>query len=267
MRLMQVVLRGEPSDCAAVAVHARSIGAEAFTPTDGEVIFFRMLTGRLRIQIPQELLATSCLKEVRGVAGGGGGAGEYSASSVDSEGTTKVHIRSLSGPVLEQRVEGGTGPRGVRLVQLCTTEQAIQHNFAVAAVEDSSELARKASSRRHTAVEGVNDISTESTTTAAAAASERDDDDDVYDVLDLGELRADLVSVGEVMINTLKQKIEQRGISVVFQLGTTGAGSLLVCAQQVIVRKESGNNFVIEGPPVPAYWEVRKALYEHFAFV
>lgn len=37
--------------------------------------------------------------------------------------------------------------------------------------------------------------------------------------------------------------------------------------QQVIVRKESDNDFVIEGPPVHAYWEARKALYQQYAFV
>jgi hypothetical protein len=42
---------------------------------------------------------------------------------------------------------------------------------------------------------------------------------------------------------------------------------VLVCGQQVIVRKENDNDFIVEGPPVPVYFQVRKVLYEHFAFV
>jgi hypothetical protein len=31
--------------------------------------------------------------------------------------------------------------------------------------------------------------------------------------------------------------------------------------------QDGDNDFVIEGPPVHAYWEARKALYSTFAFV
>ena len=33
------------------------------------------------------------------------------------------------------------------------------------------------------------------------------------------------------------------------------------------MRKDGDNDFVIEGPPVHAYWEARKALYQQYAFV
>jgi hypothetical protein len=68
------------------------------------------------------------------------------------------------------------------------------------------------------------------------------------------------------MLSSLKQKREQRGMQVEFRLGV-GSGGVLICGQQVMVRKENDNDFIVEGPPVPAYFQVRKVLYEHFAFV
>jgi hypothetical protein len=42
---------------------------------------------------------------------------------------------------------------------------------------------------------------------------------------------------------------------------------MLVLAGQVIVRKENENDFIVEGPPVAAYYQVRKALYQQFSYI
>ena len=74
-----------------------------------------------------------------------------------------------------------------------------------------------------------------------------------------------VVSVGEVTLNSLKLLIEASGTPVEYRIDSQGA--LLVCADQVIVRKENLGDFAIEGPPVPAFYAARKALYQQFAFV
>jgi hypothetical protein len=74
-----------------------------------------------------------------------------------------------------------------------------------------------------------------------------------------------VVSVGEVTLNSLRQLIEASGTPVEYRIDSLGA--LLVCGDQVIVRKENLGDFAIEGPPVRAFYEARKALYQQFAFV
>ena len=74
-----------------------------------------------------------------------------------------------------------------------------------------------------------------------------------------------VVSVGEVTLNSLGQLIGASGTSVEFRIDSRGA--VLVCGEQVLIRKENTSDFAIEGPPVPAFYEARKALYQQFAFV
>lgn len=74
-----------------------------------------------------------------------------------------------------------------------------------------------------------------------------------------------VVSVGEVTLNSLSQLIGASGTSVEFRIDSQGA--VLVCGEQVLIRKETSSDFAIEGPPVPAFYEARKALYQQFAFV
>ena len=71
--------------------------------------------------------------------------------------------------------------------------------------------------------------------------------------------------MGDVLLNNLKHQIEQSGVPVEFRL--TSSGGVLICGSQVIVRKDRDNDFVIEGPPVHAYFAARKALYQQYAFV
>lgn len=72
------------------------------------------------------------------------------------------------------------------------------------------------------------------------------------------------ISMGEVAFTTLKQHLESVGIETEIKL--ISAGTVLICGKQVVIRKEK-NNFSIEGPPVPAFFEARKALYQQFVFI
>lgn len=83
--------------------------------------------------------------------------------------------------------------------------------------------------------------------------------------LDIQENSIGVVSVGEVNLNSLRQLIEASGSMVEYRLGSSGG--MLICGEQVIIRKENNNDFVIEGPPVPAFYHARKALYQQFAFI
>ena len=82
--------------------------------------------------------------------------------------------------------------------------------------------------------------------------------------LEIGQSTSSLVSIGEVTLNSLKQQIEANGITVEYRIGSEGA--MLVLLGQVLIRKDV-NNFIIEGPPIPIFWEARKALYQQFSFV
>ena len=73
------------------------------------------------------------------------------------------------------------------------------------------------------------------------------------------------VSVGEVLLESLRQQLERIGVSTEYRLSSSGG--YLVCGGQVILKKERENDFVLEGPPIAAYFMTRKMLYEQFAFL
>ena len=89
------------------------------------------------------------------------------------------------------------------------------------------------------------------------------------------------ISVGEITLNSLKIHLETLNYNIEFKL--TPKGAVLICDNQVIIRKNddvsiepsrtiSGgdvitNDFVLEGPPVKVYWEIKKILYDKFAFI
>ena len=93
------------------------------------------------------------------------------------------------------------------------------------------------------------------------------------------------ISVGEITLNTLKTHLETLNYNIEFKL--TPKGAVLICDNQVIIRKNDDvssrepsrtnvtagggdvitNDFVLEGPPVKVYWEIKKILYDKFAFI
>ena len=121
------------------------------------------------------------------------------------------------------------------------------------------------------------------------------DSDGPTSFLEVGEECKDetniVLSAGEVSLNELKVALEKEGqMHVELQTISSHDGSiltLLLCDSQVIIRKnpkihrysstankhgrssthEGMNDFLIEGPPVAAYWKAREILYSKFAFL
>lgn len=73
------------------------------------------------------------------------------------------------------------------------------------------------------------------------------------------------VSVGEVLLETLKQRLENNGVSVQYMLGRRGG--MLLCDNAVVIRKENENDFIIEGSSCRALTAARKALYDCYTFL
>jgi hypothetical protein len=74
-----------------------------------------------------------------------------------------------------------------------------------------------------------------------------------------------VISFGEVTLIQMKQQLDAIGIKTDFRVGSLGG--ILVCNEQVIISKDQFNHFHLEGPPIKAYFEARKILYQQFAFV
>lgn len=109
--------------------------------------------------------------------------------------------------------------------------------------------------------EGVTDVDTDGEVAAEMASPEIEDHDKLKVVND----NIGVVSLGEIALRNLEQSIRQTGVQVEVRHAASG-GVYLVCDDQVIIRKED-NNFSIEGPPIQAFFEARKALYQQVAFV
>jgi hypothetical protein len=80
-------------------------------------------------------------------------------------------------------------------------------------------------------------------------------------------LQVGSISAGEVQLQTLQQELETAGVVVEYKLGRAGAGAMLLCAGQVIIRKTNANDFVLEGPPCNAFNVAKRAVYKRFSFL
>jgi hypothetical protein len=242
-----IVLRASAEDRAALHAHARALGvdvmggsevtgslAEPNTGKNSATVSFRVLADRLRAQLPTSLLPGTG----RTVRGSGSSAG----ATGSSESGCKVSM--LVGPVKELAVSTVAGLRTVRLQpQIDRAKEAKDVAMDGTADEDDADQEIGASSEGERTQILLEDFSP----------------------LDIGKSLSQSLSVGEVPLNSIKQQMETRGLGVDFRIGTEGGA--LVCGSQVIVKKEGDNDFVIEGPPVKAFYDARKALYDHFAFV
>lgn len=73
------------------------------------------------------------------------------------------------------------------------------------------------------------------------------------------------ISYGEVLLDTLKQRLELCGLHVVYRLGKNGG--MLICDNSVIIQKSDENDLTVEGSSCRALIEARRVLYDYFAIL
>ena len=166
-------------------------------------------------------------------------------------GDTVCNVCMVKGVVVEDSQAASEGVRVVRLMQ---------SNAATTAEE------------QETMNEPEGDVEVDANGEPAIPEEEEVVEEVVEDKDDLSQVAATLeydpdsfigmVSVGEVTFDRIiKTMKKQYNTPVEFKDG------MLVLAGQVIVRKENENDFIVEGPPVAAYYQVRKALYQQFSYI
>ena len=254
-----VVLRGRSQDCDAVAQQLGTLSTTApkaslvgtantgattctsFAPANFETVRFTVRTDRVNLLIPSALLPAS-MKELH-----------RSNASLEVSGSGSCTLSSVSGIAQEQAIASsnaasasGFGWRKVRLIT-SNTESNTENTAVVVAEEEDVPTADEFGFA--TAVGGIN----------AAKCIEP-----------IPQRHNVTVSVGEVSFNALKAALLQAGIATESVTATSAdgqVGTMLVCEQQVMIKRAAENDFVVEGPPVAVYWAVRKVLYAHFAFL
>lgn len=239
-----LVLRGSGEDCDAVAAAASSVlpTAETFAPACGASVSFNIRADRISLYLPPALLPRA-MREIRNVT----------ASGQESVCT----ICAIGGTVAESTDSTREGARLLRM-QASTTDSVGQGEGSSMVVMDDSAGGFGGAAG---GVEGE-----------GGDAAEMEDDGMsalLSAPLDLVQPAIGMISAGEVSLNALKTALEKSGLAVE-SFAAVSSGSVrayLVCEQQVIIRKDNENDFVLEGPPVPAFWQARKILYKQFLVV
>jgi hypothetical protein len=230
-----VVLRGSEADCSSLLSFAKTNHIEGFAPATRSSVAFEVRSEKLRVQVPSGLLP-SAMRPIR-----------VFQSTTGSVAESKCSVVALRGLLEESRI---SGEEGTKLIKY----QGVQGPAA-----DASGAMDESKGGEGSAVEVV----------GGEPGMQVDGDAEGVPVMQQKVTLADssigVVSVGEVTLNSLKLLIEAAGTPVENKIDARGA--LLVCGDQVVVRKERLGDFAIEGPPVPAFYEARKALYQQFAFV
>lgn len=231
-----LVLRGSETDCDELTKLATTSNIEAFAPKNRRSVAFEVFTERLKLQIPRTLVPTN-LQVVRPAGNVGSTTSSALAAAVNAASGTgdnaNCTICVLRGEVSVTEVGGSSvNQEGSRVIKYLGTKEG--------------------SKQRDNTDEGVTD------------EDEDENNNGVSGVLPKEESSVRVVSLGEVTLGQLKQLLESANVRTEFKL--TKSGGCLVCADQVIIRKDN-NNFSIEGPPVKAFFEARRVLYNQFAFL
>lgn len=239
-----VVLRGGAADVKMVSeireANSHDKDRHFFVPKINTTISFDGRCDRIRLLIPQSLLP-STIKQVRAPSGS-------SYCSVFTISGTSTHSSySLHDCAHTLKYSGTAEPKpSIASTQSLPTvlrSDETEGDIEIYPVEDDEE----ADDSFRVDLDAPNH-------------PEREKGQLIFDGLGMGT-----ISVGEVQLKTLKEALESAGMSVEYRLGTSG--SMLVCANQVVIRKDGENDFVIEGPANIAYYEARKILYAQFAQV
>jgi hypothetical protein len=246
-----VILRGSPEQSNALkeqilASQATSMKTFVSIPRDGEAVTFLAGGDRIKLQVQSDFVVHD-MAVVRG-ATSMEASGQGSESSGSNASSVVVQVVPVMGQVSELAASDIIAP-GTRVVPLqppAAAPAASASDSCVDLIADAGPITAALYPYSLQATTFIEEHQPGVASTARGA-----------------------VSIGEVMLSSLKQKLEQRGVAVEFRLGTGAAtgGGVLICGGQVVVRKDNENDFVLEGPPIPAYFLVRKVLYEYFAFI
>lgn len=255
------VLRGSEKDCDTLIQLAQQSGMEAYAPRNRRSATLSVHTERLRVQIPQSLLPRQYAKLQRLQLTGssiasavmtGGAAAAVAAASVGAGGLSgECGVFLLQGSVSSLGANI-SGQEGMRLIKY-------QGEAAVSAqnvLDVNAEEGRENNKEENGQLEGSNTAVENGTSGGADPLSSV--------IAEEGRQDVGAISLGEVTLNQLKQQLEAQGLKVDFNIGSQGGA--LVCNDQVVVRKEN-NDVVIEGPPVKAYFDTRRVVYQQFAFL
>ena len=245
-----LVLRGSDSDCSTFLSYARSIGVEAYAPTNSARVSFQVYTERLKLHVSQSLLPAA----MRVIKSFSTGVGSISSSITDGLVDSKCSITSLSGGIVEEvRSSGSNQDMGTRV---------LRYKGPGTDSKSSVDPTTVAVAKRETAQSSFDEVK-DSVCDEDAAQREVGH---AEETLQLINPLIGVVSVGEVKLNSLRLLIEAIGISVEVR-NDVSKGAILICDDQVMIRKINTHDYIIEGPPVPAYYEARRVLYQQFAFV
>lgn len=235
------VVHGTEKKCKDLVNYAKLNNIEVFAPKNLESISFSVRSEKLKVSISQSLLP-STLQTISSIGTTGGNSSTLQFGSAGSN-VIKCLVSSLTGRVLS--IDGGINStsqqEGTKLVKFVGLEEGEKEVVDKKVVEVGEDDVREVEEGVKTVAELQDSLSFDSS---------------------LG-----VVSVGEVTFQSLKKLVEQAtGTIVEFRLGTEG-GMLICGGGQVIIRKHNSTDFIIEGPPIPAFYEARRAVYDRFAFV
>eukprot|EP01041_Mallomonas_annulata_P005678 gene5678-11459_t len=237
------VLRGKSHECDTVASCASQLESttQAMALNNNEVMQLSERGERVRIELPQSLVQ-SCGRVV---------VGENSLSGASKR--ISCCIASLSGQVGETVTSGQAGMRVVRWIE---NMQGTAANSSNSNSNSNSTISADITLNK--------DVNTALTTTnrMGGVSQMRSASDPL---MNGPSLSIGAVSVGEVLLDSLKQHLELSGVTSDYRLASSGG--YLVCASQVVLRKEQENEFLLEGAPSAAFFKTRQALYQKFAFI
>lgn len=264
-----IVLRGTPEDCDTVANQTKksNVGIESFAPSNFQTIGFSVRADRIRVLLPHQYLEPERRHLIRGST-----TNQILDTSICSISLANGYLRrislslssssqSLSARVAEARADG------VQLLQL------LDKSSTTSTSSTPSLLSLPLTTGTTTKIANINNNNNNSNSSELIECPSlltkpipQLTSSHIQSIDDGKICKIGAVSVGEVLLKTLQFELEKLGVSVEYKL-IPGGGAILLCAGQVIVRKENENDFVVEGPPCQAYFQIKSAIYRQFAFL
>lgn len=240
-------------------------GVESYAPANFQPIGFSVRADRIRVLLPHKYLDPDRRHLIHGSVAG------QSTDTVCSVSLTSGFLRrispsmvsssqSLSARVAEARADG------VQLLQLVDDVPTSDPSAVATATTPPAEDTEGTTEQEVEPLEQIaetglpRDYSSLLTESLAQLSDEKG-----YGDIQEGAVKIGAISVGEVLLKTLQAELEKSSVSVEYKL--IPGGAILLCAGQVIVRKENENDFVVEGPPCQAYFQIKNAIYRQFAFL